>query len=185
METDFEYAVRMTLKEEGVFSNHSWDPGRATKYGVTQAAWDAFRGRHGAVCPSDVAEISVIQARAVYHDLWNDLDLGLILNKHVAAEIFDSAVNCGPRRAVQFAQRACNFLRKPHMAALRVDGILGRQSRAVIAYYLRNGYTVNLLHALNGEQYRWYAVGITNETLKRHAGRGWMRRLRVFHDTGV
>jgi lysozyme family protein len=168
----FKYAVREVLELEGVFSDDPKDRGGRTKFGITQGLWDKYRNGR-AYLPSDVAEISKDTATEIYHKLfWRDLHCDDIPSRLVATELFEAAVNTGPRRGVKMLQAAYNYNRKAGWDVLREDGILGPITLSAIGILILGGYELPLFKAMNGEQYIWY------KTLgDPHHSRGWTRRL--------
>jgi lysozyme family protein len=184
MNGNFKFAVHHTLAEEGVFSNHERDPGGRTKYGITQKSWSSYRddqvlmGADPDGLPADVFAITPTQAEEVYYEnYWMAPRLNLIEDKHVAAEVFDSGVNCGPVSAVWFLQGAINFCRKPDWNRIQEDGHLGPETRNAIRRLVAQGYRIPLLLAMNAEQYIHYKrIG------NQHMSRGWTRRLMLAKD---
>jgi lysozyme family protein len=59
---------------------------------------------------------------------WNQYGYYNVVDQVAATKMMDAAVNMGPKRAAEFAQRACNTLG----ASLSVDGSLGPKSWAAI-----------------------------------------------------
>lgn len=176
---NFKYAIEETLEKEGVFSDDKQDPGGRTMYGITEHTWKAWRiGREH--LPENVAAITVKQATDVYHAwYWAKFRLDTISSKYVAAEIFDTGVNCGPKNAAYQAQRAINYCRKEDWGKIAVDGAFGPITRAAIERILGGGYLMPLLEALNGEQYRYYA-----DLDRPRFSRGWTRRLAIAKELG-
>lgn len=174
--TNFYYAVGHTLEAEGVFSNHEADPGGKTKYGVTERMWGAYWEDQGYELPvKKIEALSVIDATEFYkHVFWEALQLDRIPDKHIAAEIFDSAVNMGAGDAVRFLQGAINYLRLPDWEPIKVDGIIGPVTRGRIRALIAGGYRVPLLIAMNGEQYIHY-----KEQDNQYMSRGWTKRLQL------
>lgn len=93
----FDFALNLVLKHEGGYVNDPADPGGETIYGISKRhhpeAW--ANGR-----PTK-AQASLIYRR----DYWDRLHCDE-LPAPVAVLLFDTAVNCGNKRAVQFLQRA-------------------------------------------------------------------------------
>lgn len=162
-------AVKMTLDEEGVFSDHSWDPGGATKYGITSKV----ALRHG----FDVRNLTVSQAVGIYWiDYWVAPGLGKIDSWHVAGELFDTQVNTG--RSAIVAQRALVYnLFTTEQAIGGIDGRWGPKTRAAINETTRR-YERHLMAALAGELYKHYhAIKPHRPELFQRAIRGWMKRV--------
>lgn len=93
----FDYALNLVLKHEGGYVNDPADPGGETIYGISRRhhpeAWASGR-------PSKA------QAALIYRrDYWDALQCDR-LPAPVAVMLFDTAVNCGCKRAVQMLQRA-------------------------------------------------------------------------------
>ena len=169
VEPAFCYAVELTLGAEGVFSDHAWDPGGATKYGVTEAV----ARRHGYA----VGDLTLEQAVGIYHaDYWRRPGLHELTSWHVAAELFDSEVNTG--RGALLAQRAMvHNLLASEAEVGGVDGKWGPKTRAALNGVTRR-YERHLMGALAGELYRHYhAIRPARPELFGRAIRGWMIRV--------
>ena len=177
---NFERAVRETLYLEGVFSDDSQDPGGKTKYGITEGTWRAFRQDRDLSLPKEVEGITVSQATDVYYyDFWCKLGLDKMFDKYVAAEVFDSAVNCGPGTGAKMLQRAINYCRREGWDRIAVDGQIGPQTRLAVDRLVSAGHRLPLLEACNGEQYIHYR-GLD----KPRYSRGWTRRLAIAKELG-
>jgi lysozyme family protein len=164
----FRRSVHHTLAAEGVFSAHSWDPGGATKYGITEAV----ARRHG----YDVRELTVPQAVGIYYsDYYQRPGFDSIESWHVAGELFDTEVNTG--RSCLIAQRALVynlFVSENELGG--IDGNWGPRTRSLVNRTAER-YEPNLVAALNGEQYRYYhAIRTSKPELFSRAIRGWVKR---------
>ena len=162
-------AVGVTLEEEGLFSDHSWDPGGATKYGITERVARAY--------DLEVRDLTVAQATDIYFaDYWQKPGFDQIESMYIAGELFDTQVNTG--RSCVIAQRA--LVRNLFATESEIGGIDGRwgsKTRAAINKTARR-YERNYLAALNGEQYRYYhAIRANKPELFARAIRGWMKRV--------
>lgn len=176
-DANFEYALTHTLEAEGgaLITNYAWDPGGKTKYGITQATWKEFQKRSPKHRGIALEDISKAHATDCYYAMfWVIPGFLDVQDKFIAAELFDTGVNCGTARAIRMFQEAINFLRLPGQSPIAVDGNLGPVTRGTAHRLVKNGYRLNLLRAMNGEQYIHYkAIG------NQHAARGWTRRLAV------
>jgi lysozyme family protein len=167
---NFDWAVNRTLKAEGHWSDHSDDPGGATKYGVTYRV----AKHHG----FDVASLTVDQAKAIYRvDYWERCSCDRLASGLVAAELFDTAVNVGVWRASRMAQYAANLVGwgitdKPLVG----DGEIGLLTLARIND-LSERYELHLVAAMNGYQFDHY-VDLWHGSPDRFGSfvRGWMLR---------
>lgn len=183
-ESNFEYAVRKTLTNEGIFSDHFADPGGKTKYGITEGTLIRFLGKHPDFPCKAIWNLERDQAVAIYKEFyWDVLHLDQVQDRYVAAEIFDTGVNCGPSTAVLLAQRAYNTVRKTDWAALNEDGAMGPVTLAALNNTVQAGYRLALLGAMNGEQYDYYKLLVSNNPIRfRNFIRGWMKRAVVNAD---
>lgn len=114
---DFRKAVDSLIRIEGGFSNHSWDNGGATKYGITHKTLGMHLGLPGPAPVEKVKELDLITARIIYNRfVWMPMKCAQLSQWDAAYTVFDAAVNHGNRGATKLIQRT-----------LRVaeDGILG------------------------------------------------------------
>lgn len=177
MSGKFLVAFNRTLGHEGGLSNHAADRGGLTKYGVTAATWRAYCAEVRPLDLRSVAEITLEDAQAVYaRGYWSPLGLDAVEDVDVAAEIFDTAVNCGPGRAAEIAQEAVNLLRPESVGALVVDGRMGPLTRQALNALVRLGHKQALIAALNFYQASHYVGIIRRDPSQRVFVRGWMKR---------
>lgn len=146
----FDYALEFTLQHEGGYVNDPADPGGETIYGISRRAhpepWAGGR-------PTK-ATAALIYRR----DYWDACRCDE-LPAPVAVVVFDTAVNCGCRRAVQFLQRAIGT---------KDDGVIGPITIAK-AKALDAGVTARLIADYRLAYYRGLA------TFPRF-GKGWTNR---------
>lgn len=96
----YDQALKFTLNWEGGYSNDPLDPGGATMRGITQQTYDSYRKRKG-LDPQPVALIADGEVGAIYQRYWDASSAGAFLHP-LSAVMFDTAVNFGPLRAIQF-----------------------------------------------------------------------------------
>ncbi len=107
---DFNIAVTKTIIHEGGarITDDPDDSGGLTKYGISQRSYPNL----------DIRNLTEEQAKEVYkRDYWDKVKGDDIANQEVAGNIFDTAVNMGPRTASRLVQVALDL--QP------VDGIFG------------------------------------------------------------
>lgn len=153
---------RILVAEGSAYTNDPRDSGGPTKYGITQAALAAWRGRP--VGADEVERLGELEARKIYRDRY----IGrpgympiLQISPAIGAELVDTGVNLGPARATMFLQRALNALNNSGAIYpdARVDGEAGPATVSALQAYLRRrgseGERVMLaaLNALQGEFY--------------------------------
>ena len=102
----FDQAFTIVIGEEGGYTDDAADPGGATKYGISHAAYPDL----------DIANLTLADAQAIYkRDYWDKI-AGDRLSAGLALIVFDAAVNNGVGRATAWLQEA---------ARVTVDGVIG------------------------------------------------------------
>lgn len=143
---------------EGKYSNNPKDSGGPTKFGITEAVARA-NGYN-----DDMQELPLSVARIIYkRQYWDTMKLDAIaaISPAVAAELFDTGVNCGTGVAGKFIQRTVNVLNRQgrDYADITVDGAIGpvtvHQVKAFIDKRGKQGEAALLraLNALQGARY--------------------------------
>ncbi|NOZ54434.1 MAG: N-acetylmuramidase [Gammaproteobacteria bacterium] len=114
---NFEKAIIKTLINEGgaKITDDPNDSGGLTKYGISQRAYPNV----------NIRGLTENQAKEIYkRDYWDVIKADDVQSQHVAENIFDTAVNMGPRTASRLAQIA--------LGMSDADGIIGPQTLAVL-----------------------------------------------------
>ncbi|WDF77426.1 glycosyl hydrolase 108 family protein [Mucilaginibacter sp. KACC 22773] len=144
----FEQAFKITMKNEGGYSNHPNDHGGETWRGVARHFWpewpgwkivDEIKSGNPASLNAALAADTSLEAHvlAFYRvNFWDTGSLDLINDQAVANQLFDAAVNMGAGTGAKFLQAGVNLLSP---GTLAVDGKIGKLSIASA-------------NALNGEQ---------------------------------
>lgn len=182
----FANAVLRTLADEGTFSDHALDPGGATMYGITEAE----ARRHG--YQGEMRKLPLDLAIDIYAGAYwraQKLDAVAAFSAPVAAEIFDTTVNCGAWWGAALTQAALQLFGHSEVV---LDGKLGPVTVAAIKGEVANGHERHLILAANGMQFVKYVVTMpvafrafmglarAGDTAKRRAFiRGWMKRTSV------
>lgn len=165
MKANFPQAVALVLKEEGGYVDDPKDPGGRTNLGVTQAAWEAYRGTPSseaqmrALTPNDVIPFY----RVRYWDACkcDDLPDGLDY------AVFDYAVNSG-------VSRACKCLQE--ILGVPQDGKIGPQTLAAVS----TRAVENLIAGVCDARLAFLRAAKnpkTQEPLWPRFGRGWGKRV--------
>ncbi len=122
----FERALSHVLRFEGGLSNHPLDRGNRgghwTAYGVTQAAYNTYRTRHG-LPQRSTRNMTKHEVHTLYYEDYWLASSADKLPAQVRLVHFDAAVNHGVHRANRLLQRALG---------VREDGILGPQTLQAI-----------------------------------------------------
>jgi lysozyme family protein len=113
--------LEFLFKWEGGAVNDPDDHGGKTNFGVTQATYDRYSKIKGLPL-RDVFGMSQREAEDVYGTLYWMPCGADFLDMPLSMAVFDTAVNFGVFRAVQFLQSACGA---------KVDGILGPKTVAL------------------------------------------------------
>jgi len=162
-ESAFPAAVEFVLHHEGGYVNHPNDPGGETNFGISRRAYPNV----------DVAGLTPYKAKQIYRlDYWDRLNLDHF-PAVVATIVFDTAVNMGRRRAVQFIQQAFNQL--PDGGHLAVDGRLGPLTRRAITGWCEAHPAWMMAQELILLRVKRYSV-LARQKEKRVFLRGWIAR---------
>ena len=161
----FDVEFDKIINTEGGYIFDPLDPGGETKYGISKRSYPNI----------DIKNITQIEAKLIYEaDFWNSARLTELDNQAIAAEVFDSLVNIGPKvkKWLQESYNLTNYWDGNYN--LSVDGIIGSKTIAAIN---SSRYPKRILKTLNGFQFYHYVV-ITrkNPKLKKWFG-GWLTRV--------
>lgn len=108
-------ALKFVLRWEGGFVDHPADPGGRTNKGITQKVYHAWLAARGQAA-KDVLGISDDEVHAIYAEMFWAKAYCDDLGDPMFVAQFDTAVNMGPKRAIQFLQAG---------AGCSVDGVYG------------------------------------------------------------
>lgn len=116
----FKAAVEFTLRHEGGYVNDPKDPGGETNFGISDRRDGKIDGQadiNGDGLPDvAISKLSVTQAEQIYYrNYWIPCRCDY-LPPSVAVVLFDTAVNCGNRRAIQMLQK---------VIGVKEDGVIG------------------------------------------------------------
>ena len=155
---DIDSLIDTLIDREGGYADHPADRGGPTRFGITEAVARA-NGYAG-----DMRQLPREAAAAIYRRLyWHRPRFDAVAKRApmIAAELFDTGANMGPRVATGFLQRALNALNRGarDYADIAVDGRIGPATLAALDGFLgvrgRSGEAVLLkaIEALQGERY--------------------------------
>jgi lysozyme family protein len=146
------------LKNEGGYVNNPNDAGGETNFGITVgvARANGFDGPMRSMTRDD--------ATRIYHRIYWEapaFDKVFILSPGIAAELFDTGVNCGPAVATTLLQRSLNALNRNgrDYPDITPDGRVGPAVLSDLSAFLNvrgdEGESVMLkaLNCLQGERY--------------------------------
>lgn len=155
---DIDSLIDALIDREGGYADHPADRGGPTNFGITEAVARA----HGYA--GDMRRLPRDIASRIYRRIyWLRPRFDAVAERapKIAAELFDTGANMGPRVATGFLQRALNALNRGarDYADVAVDGRIGPATLAALDGFLaargRAGETVLLkaIEALQGERY--------------------------------
>lgn len=132
----FDAAFQRTVGTEGGYSNNPNDAGGATMFGITEVVARA----HG--WGGRMIDLPLDRAKEIYRlDYWTPMGLDQVgpISPAIAAEVFDTGVNCGISIPVPFLQRALNVFNRQakDYPDMPVDGHLGPTTAAALASFLK------------------------------------------------
>ena len=181
----FDIAFQRTMGIEGPYDNNPKDKGGETCWGIARnyhPNWQGW-GRVDAlkvICTRDDGSIDEEAlskllandpllrkaAKEFYKkEFWDRVKGDSIEHQFVANEVFDTAVNMSPKRAIEFLQKSLNKLNRdedyyPDMA---VDGMIGPTTLNALRIFLTRDGVGYLLKSLNGFQFEHYAANSSEE----------------------
>lgn len=152
--SNFDDAINIVLKNEGIYSNDIYDHGGETKYGISKSSYPAL----------DIKTLTLDQAKSIYRDdFWDMLNLSEVREQAIASKIFDLSVNIGKVGAAICVQRAARSLH----ANLKEDGMIGIETRS----FLNSCDVGCFLCALRSE-----AAGYYRSLKNKIYEKGWLER---------
>jgi len=105
---NFDLAIERILGHEGGYVNDPNDPGGETKFGISKRSYPNV----------DIKNLTLDQAKAIYHrDFWSKVR-GDMLYDGVAYQTLDFAVNSGIETAIRYLQRALGVADDGHFGAV-------------------------------------------------------------------
>lgn len=188
---DFKLALEFVLRHEGAYIDDSHDPGGETYKGVSRKhhpGWDGWkiidRLREKEDFPGILSANPALQnllVRFYEVEFWRRLDGHRLSEQSLAEELFETAVNLGPGRAVKFLQRSLNALNRSESVCgdLREDGSFGEKTRRSLSAYLSNDSPEILLTCLNILQGMHYLNRLKERPDQKRFARGWLARVTI------
>jgi lysozyme family protein len=142
--TDIDKLIDGLIDREGGYTNNPNDSGGETNFGITLSVARA-NGYFGSM-----ADMPRSTAASIYRRLYWEkpsFDLVAATYPRVAAELFDTGVNMGPKVATTFLQRALNALNRngADYVDIKPDGEIGGSTASALGGFRR-------VRGLAGEQ---------------------------------
>lgn len=154
---NFSAVLPVTLKYEGLWSDHAADPGGATMKGVTLAVYRKYRP---GASKADLRAISETEVEMIYRDgYWKPIK-GDDLPYGVDLATFDFGVNSGVSRASKYLQR---------VVGVDQDGKIGSGTLSAV----RSASGKEVIQGLCGSRLSFVRALGTFKVF----GKGWSRRI--------
>ena len=147
---NFDQAFEILIGHEGGYVNHPRDPGGETKFGISKRSYPG----------EDIPNMTLVRAKDIYQrDYWWKAGCDLV-PECVKFDLFDTAVNAGPKTAIQMLQRA---------VGVEDDGVIGPKTMLALS----SMDPERLDKRFNGFRLQHLSTLSTWETF----GRGWANRI--------
>ena len=165
------------IKNEGGFINHPQDRGGPTKYGITERTLANHLGHEVSIF--DVQHLSLELAKDIYESEYYYAPKINKLPEELQLQVFDMAVNHGPRRAIKLLQKTLN---RCGVEAISIDGFIGNQTLSAIKKILSTGrHSLKFLNnALVDNRCLYYEAIVSNNPSQNVFLKGWIRRADSF-----
>lgn len=161
--SNFDFAFEDVIGLEGGYVNDPVDKGGETKYGIAKRWYPNV----------DIKNLTLEEAKQIYwRDFWNPLQLALIKDRDIAAEIFEQAVNMGRSQAAFHVQTGLVLLGE----IVVIDRYLGQASIAAIER-LGAARKAVYLKVLNGLQFVRYLEIVKDDPSQKRFFVGWLKRV--------
>lgn len=162
--------IEEALNHEGGYVNHPADKGGPTNLGITQQTLTEYLGRPASI--EDVKNLTKETATEIYVRKYLSGPRIDTLPDPTQRQIFDIAINSGPKTAVKILQRVVNAA---GFGPITVDGVLGPKTRVCVenAQNEMHGYFQN---AIVDERIKFYESIVANNPKQAVFLKGWKRR---------
>jgi lysozyme family protein len=166
----FDEYFDIILKHEGGFSDHSADPGGATKYGISLVFLKGLTldegdiNNDGVIDRNDIIGLTIDDSKILYQKhFWNPLNIDNISNELLKLHLFDHGVNAGTRTAVKLLQR---------ILKLNDDGVIG-----TITTTSANSYNGDIIDEYKKARQNYYLAIIEKNPKLEVFKNGWFNRI--------
>ena len=157
--------LQVILRNEGGYSNHPMDSGKATMKGVTQAVYDSYRAKKGLEF-NPVIDITDEEVDDIYYSMyWKVMRLDGIENDELVLHVYDHGVNAGAFTSVKMLQR---------LVGETDDGIIGNKTLKAIREF--NG---NVVDEFIKRRKLFYVTLVQKKPALRVFLKGWLKRVEI------
>ena len=193
--SDFNTAFKKTMGHEGGYASDPDDLGGETYKGISRRfhpsweGWDTIDNHQNTVRDMSSFDAALKSDNALqimvghfYQDhYWDRFQGNQIPDQDIANELFDTGVNMGIDRAVEFLQDALNLFNKQETLYLdiAVDGKLGPGTMAALDSAIRRGRKFHVLKDMNVQQGQHYRTRMKQNPTQEKFGLGWYNRVEI------
>lgn len=156
-ETDIDNTISAILSREGGHSVDPLDRGGDTWYGITKPFADQW-GINWPPSPQD--------ARDGYRNAFRGWQIDQITDAPTFDLVADCCVNHGPKKGIQWLQRALGVIE---------DGVIGAQTLAKIDE-TRGTVWSGIFRSVLAARFKFYAAIVANDYSQAKFLRGWVKR---------
>ena len=148
---NFDQAFERLIGHEGGYVNNPSDPGGETKFGVSKRQYPG----------EDIKNMTLDRAKFIYRrDYWSQSGAELVPDA-LKFDLFDTAVNSGPKTAIKLLQRALGVVDDGRIGPVTMVAITHADPEGLLARF--NGWRLDFLN--------------DNPDLWAKFGRGWAQRI--------
>ena len=163
----FKKSFNYVLKNEGGYVNDPTDPGKETKYGISQRSYPNL----------NIRQLSLKDAEKIYFcDYWQKGKFEQIPDENVATQLFDLSVNLGIRASTIVLQRALRSVG----INVQEDGLFGPQTLSATIFCCNPKNAKNrakmLITALKSEAAGYYRLIAAKNPQQQKFLNGWLNR---------
>lgn len=148
---NFDQAFERLIGHEGGYVNNPADPGGETKFGISKRQYPS----------EDIKNMTLERAKFLYgRDYWSQSGADLV-HDALKFDMFDTAVNSGPKTAIKLLQRALGVVDDGRIGPVTMTAITHADPERLLSNF--NGWRLDFLN--------------DNPDLWAKFGRGWAQRI--------
>lgn len=162
-----EECLKYILKQEGGYSNHPFDRGGTTNFGITQRTYNMYLTENQLPLRS-VEEIDPYEVSDIYKAYFWDLCKCSEIPYPLDLIVLDSAIQHGPVRANKWLQRCVGET---------PDGIVGNKTLYALKDKVINKRLDDVIDNYINGRIAFYAQIIKNDPTQEKFSKGWKNRM--------
>lgn len=163
--SNFSRALEIVLENEGGYVNDPRDRGGATNKGITQKTYQDWLNKNK--LQGDIQHIPDDHLQSIYREYWDAIH-GDQLPELIAIQMFDFAVNSGPKRAIKALQSAIGT---------KIDGVIGPQTQKALQAAIQKIGEQNIASGIVDQRSQYIHHLLKNRHLNPAFGKGLKNRI--------